>query len=653
MSFADIRQTLFGRDIDVRDARVLARITVGVIAAWIAMGGDLLGSCVYGPDVLGRAGGGARFILLIATAATLATLVLLAVAYSRMIAQFPHGGGGYTAAMHTVDTRLALVSGVALVFDAALNVSVSVVMCVSTASDSLPSTWHIPKLAIAIALIVLLTYLNLRGIQASIALLTPIVLLFVVSHVLVLVGAAAHRADALPSVVAAIPTEMKQSIADVGWGGTLWKLVVAYALGGSIYTGMESVSNGVPILRDPKVRSARRTMLLLVAIPGFIIAAILVDYLLYDVRPAGGKTMNALLFERFAGDLGHPGHALHFAVVTVPLLAEAVLLVQAGQTGFVDGPRILGALATDRLAPRRFSRLNSRLAPAPGILLVSATAIVTTLLTRAALEPLVIAFVVAVFTTFTISQWAMLRHALRRRRAEDRTWRVDAAVHGVCFILCGVILGGTIATRWKPSIVMLVLIGGATLFCLYIRRRYRAMTQAVAQLSEELSPVPAKAEPSATTDAPVAIVVLFGQRTAEFPQLALKWLEHMPIKLSEIVLAGVSLVDADAVEGTDHLRELERERRRRLDAAAEHARATGFKASVVMRRGADLIETAAELVMELVGGDPDRAMVVGFRAGAEASTIDPLLRDDDAVRLQTRLQREKIPMIVMSIPLDA
>src|SRR5436853_560671 len=103
MMFADFRQALFGKDVDVRDTRVLNRITVGVLGAWIAMGGDLLGSCVYGPDVLGRASRSARFVLLISTAATLGTLALLAFAYTRMIAQFPSGGGGYTAAKRTVD----------------------------------------------------------------------------------------------------------------------------------------------------------------------------------------------------------------------------------------------------------------------------------------------------------------------------------------------------------------------------------------------------------------------------------------------------------------------------------------------------------------------------------------------------------------------
>jgi amino acid transporter len=651
MSFAEFRQALFGKDVDVRDSRILSRITVGVMAAWVAMGGDLLGSCVYGPDVLGRASGGARFVLLMSAAATLGTLVLLAFAYMRMIAQFPHGGGGYTAAKHTVDERLALVSGVALVFDAALNVSVSVVTCVRALSDTLPPTWHVPKLAIAVGIIIALTVVNLRGVKESVVVLAPIVLLFVVTHLCVLGAAAIHRLDQLPSVVAAVPTEMRDSVAQHGIGGTLWKLLVAYALGGSIYTGMESVSNGIPVLREPKVRSARRTMLLLVGIPGVIIGAILLDYLLYDVRPAGAKTLNAVLFERFASDVGASGRPLRFVLTTLPLVAEAILLVQAAQTGFVDGPRILGALSTDRLAPRRFARLNGRLAPAPGIALIAAAAIGTTLLTRGALEPLVVAFVVTVFVTFSISQWAMLRHALRRRRSAEPGWKVDAAVHGTALVLCGIILAGTIATHWKPSLAMLALIACASIFSLRIRRRYRAMKNAVEHMSEQLSPMPPAPESRAASEAPLALVVLFSERS-ELPLLVLKWLERMPLQFSEIMLAGVSLVDAEAVEGQERLRQLERERRHQLESAADQARRRGWRITVELRRGADIIETAAELVMEVIRTRGPHTTVVGFRTGASASAIDPLLRDDDAVRLQTRLQQEKVPMIVVSIPLE-
>jgi amino acid transporter len=641
---SQLRQALLGRDLDVTSPRVLSRVTVGVLAAWIAMGGDLLGSCVYGADVLGRAGGEGRFVLFLSTVATLATLALLAFAYIRMIAQFPSGGGGYTAAKETIDERAAIVSGVALVVDAALNIAVSVVTCVRAAADAIGAE-RVPVPAISVALIVGLTLVNLRGVKESVTVLAPIVLLFVVSHLVVLGVGIVHRGDALPGVVAAVPSELRHSVAEHGAGGTLWKVLLAYALGGAIYPGLESVSNGVPVLREPKVRNARRTMILVAGVPAAVLAAIFVNYLLCDVRPEGTKTMNAVLFDRLAGDLGVSGSAARVALTTVPLLAEAVLLLMAAQTGFVFGPRILGVLATDRLVPRRLARFNGRLAPAPAILLISTIAILVTLASRAALEPLVIAFVISVFVTFSISQWAMLRHALGRRRAGAPAWRLDALVHATALVVCALILVATTLSRWRPSLVSYLLIGAATLFSLRIRRRYRAMAEAVGQLNETVVPAPPR-------ETPVGIVVLFSQRS-ELPRVALKWLLAMPIELSEVVVAGVSLLNAEAAEGQEQLTAVEAERRRQLEALTAEAKAVGVRVTVTLRRGANVVETAAELVHELVARSRRPHLVIGFRAAAETAAIDAILREDDAVALQTRLSRDNIAMLVCSIPLDA
>src|SRR4051794_22817038 len=101
-----LRKSLLGSDRDVYDPRVFQRITVGAFAAWIAMGGDLLGSCVYGPDVLGGGAGGERTVLVVVGIAPVATLLLLAWSYVRMVAHFPHGGGGYPAAKQVGHPRL-------------------------------------------------------------------------------------------------------------------------------------------------------------------------------------------------------------------------------------------------------------------------------------------------------------------------------------------------------------------------------------------------------------------------------------------------------------------------------------------------------------------------------------------------------------------
>jgi amino acid transporter len=194
--------------------------------------------------------------------------------------------------------RTALVSGVALVFDAAFNVAVSVVTCLDAAAAALPPAWAAARLPTALALVALLTFLNLRGVKESVALLIPILIAFVVSHVVVLGLAIADRAGAIPGAIAPMPADLQRLAQERGTFGALGTVLRAYALGGAIYTGLESISNGVPILRDPKIQSARRTMLLLAGVPAVIIAVILAAFVLYDVRPQGDLPMNAILFER-------------------------------------------------------------------------------------------------------------------------------------------------------------------------------------------------------------------------------------------------------------------------------------------------------------------------------------------------------------------
>ena len=55
------------------------------------------------------------------------------------------------------------------------------------------------------------------------------------------------------------------------------------------------------MMREPRVRTAKRTMVMMAVSLAITAAAILVGYLLVDVRHEEGKTMNAVLFERVAG----------------------------------------------------------------------------------------------------------------------------------------------------------------------------------------------------------------------------------------------------------------------------------------------------------------------------------------------------------------
>ena len=150
-----------------------------------------------------------------------------------------------------------------------------------------------------------------------------------------------------------------RSLFRLGVTGLLLLLTRAYALGGGTYTGIEAVSNGLPIMREPRVQTAKRTMAYMAGSLAFTATGLLLCYLLWHVAPVEGKTLNAVLVEGPAG--GFPGGA---AFVVLRLVSEGALLVVAAQAGFLDGPRVLANMADcTGSGARRSSPAASRSAP--------------------------------------------------------------------------------------------------------------------------------------------------------------------------------------------------------------------------------------------------------------------------------------------------
>ena len=157
----------------------------------------------------------------------------------------------------------------------------------------------------------------------------------------------------------------------------------AYSMGGGTYTGIEAVSNGLPILREPRTATGKRTMLYMALSLAFIAGGILIVYLLFDVEPVHGQTLNAVLFERVANNWRLFGLHVGVPIVTFTLLTEGALLFVAAQTGFIDGPQVLATMAVDRWLPRRFASLSSRLVTQDGVLAMGLAAIAILVFTHA------------------------------------------------------------------------------------------------------------------------------------------------------------------------------------------------------------------------------------------------------------------------------
>ena len=163
------------------------------------------------------------------------------------------------------------------------------------------STLQPYKIFAEVFLIFGLIFLNLRGVRESVIFLLPIFLLFVVMHIVVItLGVAPHLGD-MPNLVANSYRETAQRRPGIGLLATLAILLHAYSLGGGTYTGIEAVSNGLQILREPRVETGKKTMLYMATSLAFTASGILLCYLLNRVAHEPGKTLNASLFERVYG----------------------------------------------------------------------------------------------------------------------------------------------------------------------------------------------------------------------------------------------------------------------------------------------------------------------------------------------------------------
>ncbi len=251
-------------------------------------------------------------------------------------------------------------------------------------------------------------------------------------------------------------------------------------MGAGTYTGIEAVSNGLPILREPKVLTGKRTMRYMAISLAFMVTGRIIAYLLYRVTPQEGKTLNAVLFEAMTQGWGGSGTAFVF----IALLSEAALLLVAAQAGFLDGPRVLANMALDRWFPTKFAMLSDRLVTQKGILMMGGAALVTMVLTTGSVKYLVVQYSINVFITFFLSQLGMVHHWWQVRN-KDAKWEKKLFINGVGMMLTLLILITVIVLKFdEGGWITLVLTGGLIAIAIFTRRHYRNTYQLLKRLDD-------------------------------------------------------------------------------------------------------------------------------------------------------------------------
>ena len=610
-----LSRVLIGPARDLRDPQLFHSLSLVAFLAWVGLGSDGLSSSCYGPEEAFLALGTHQYLAVFLALLMALTVFIISASYSQTIDRFPAGGGGYLVATKLLGTYPGLVSGCALIVDYVLTIAISIASGADAIFSFMPVAWLPAKFWVAIAVVIVMVAMNLRGVKESVLALVPVFLSFVALHVLLICYAFLSRAGELPSITADAIKDARQGFDALGVVGLAVIFFRAYSMGAGTYTGIEAVSNGLPILREPRTTTGKRTMLYMALSLAFIAGGILIAYLLAGVEPQHGKTLNAVLFERLTSHWKIAGLSIGMPIVTLTLLTEGALLFVAAQTGFVGGPQVLATMALDRWVPRRFSNLSQRLVTQDGVLAMGIAALMILVGTHARVRLLVILYAINVFVTFTLSQLGMSALWWRERRSEPQ-WLRKFLINGIGCVFTALILTLTVTLKFdEGGWVTVAITGGVVAVCYLVRRHYRVVTKAVEQLEADLLPeiyavANVKSPVIRDLNAPTAVLLVNG-----FNGLGLATLMKLPKlfkgQFHNVIFVSVGEVDASLLKGQEEVNQLEQQIADDMAEYCQVATDLGFHAEVKTGLGADVVIELRRLCLEVAQLFPHAVFFAG------------------------------------------
>ncbi len=442
--FSQLKRFLVGRPIPSHLAHHerLSRIT-----GLAVLSSDPLSSVAYATEeilrVLVLVGAGVLWIASPIAIVIASILAIVVFSYRQTIHAYPSGGGAYIVAKDNLGETPALIAAASLLIDYILTVAVSIAAGVAAITSAFPQ-WHVSRVEVTLAFVLILMVGNLRGIRESGRIFAAPTYFFVATILgLIAVGAWHAVTGTIQSVVADHPLapQGNQTL-------TLFLLLTAFSNGCTAMTGVEAVSNGVPAFRPPEAKNAAATMLMMATLSITMFLGITLLTHAYHIVPSETETVVSQLARGVFGARGVPYYAVQAATM--------LILVLAANTAYADFPRLASILARDGYLPRQFMNQGDRLAFSNGIVGLSVFAGLLLIIFGGDTHALIPLYMIGVFVSFTLSQAGMVVHW---RRLRGPGWRGSAAINGVGALVTGVVLlvvGTTKAAEGAWIIIALI-----------------------------------------------------------------------------------------------------------------------------------------------------------------------------------------------------
>jgi amino acid transporter len=487
------RSFLIGRPLPTADS---PNETIGKLVGLAIFASDALSSTAYATQeilVILAAAGAAAFGYAFPISLAIVLLMAIVVAsYEQTIHAYPNGGGAYIVASENLGELPAQIAGASLLTDYILTVSVSVSSGVAQIVSAFPSLFRY-RVEIAVALVLLVMVVNLRGVRESgVAFAIPAYLFL--GMMLLTVGVGLVRVFSGNLGIVIDPPEIYTSYKTLQIL-TPFLLLHAFSSGTSAMTGVEAIANGITTFKEPRSRNAGMVLLWMAGILATLFLGITYLAGKMGAVPSEQETVISQVARTVYGGEG--------VIYLFMLGLTAIILILAANTAFAGFPRLGAILARDGYLPRQLTYRGSRLVFSRGILALGIIASLLIVLFSASVTALIPLYAIGVFMSFTLSQlgmairWWKSGHLLPGTEVTEKSsvlrhdsrWAVKMATNGIGALATGIVTVVFAVTKFPDGAwIIILLIPLLVVMFLGIHRHYKRLANQLSLTSYHPKP---------------------------------------------------------------------------------------------------------------------------------------------------------------------
>lgn len=589
-----------------------------------ALGLDALASTAYGPEaalliLLPLGAQGLQYFLPI-TLMMLGVLFILYFCYQQNSAAYPGGGGAYVVARNNLGRKTGLFAGIALMLDYLLNVTVGISAGIGAVVSAIPALQPY-TLILCLIVLLMLVIVNLRGIrETGLTFIIPTVI-FIICMIITL-GLGLYNAwkmggHPVPIVPPAPLPETAKNI-------SIWLFLGAFANGLTAMTGVEAVSNAVPLFQKPVVKNAQWTLTIVIGILAiflFILGYLCPTYhiVAMDETQAGYRSILSQLVAAVTGK----GIFFHISIASIFLL-----LTYSAQTSFSDFPRVCRLLAEDNYLPHFFAERGGRLVYSYGIIVLAVLSAILLIAFRGNTFDLIPLFAVGAFSAFFLSQLGMTKFWMRTEK--------DNKLKIILTMLAAIIIGISLLIIITAKFIegaWITLVLAAILFVLFSRIK-RHYVKVMRKLEK-----PFKLQPF-EHQSPIVIIPIHG-----FNIITEKALRFAFFLSEDITAIHVS------IESDEKNKELRTLWQTMVEKPAEDMAAPIPRLQIIQSPYRKIYQPILDYIKKVKKEQPDRLIAVIIPELIEAHWYESLLHNIHAAMLRTLLFLERDQRtVVITIP---